>query len=256
MTAFTRYASLEGRTVIVTGGASGIGEAFVRAFAANGARVAFLDLLEQAGEVLCDAMAREHGARPHFLRCDLTDTEALRAAMARIRAELGPASVLINNAANDQRQDFAAVEPDVFDWTMAVNFRHAYFAAQAVVPQMRELGGGSIINMSSVAWLNGVPELEAYAAAKAAMVGFTNALARRVGPDRIRVNAIAPAMVITDRQRRLWFTDEARIAAGLSRQCLPDMITPEDIARLALFLGSDDSAMITRQCLLVSAGSR
>lgn len=254
--AFTRYASLEGRTVIVTGGASGIGEAMVRAFAANGCRVAFLDILEEAGSTLAEAMAERHGARPLFIPCDLTDIGALRAAMERIHEALGPAAALVNNAANDQRQDFASVEPDAFDWTIAVNLRHAYFAAQAVAPQMRDCGGGSIINMSSVAWMNGVAELEAYSAAKAAMVGLTNALARRLGPDRIRVNAIAPAMVLTDRQRRLWFRDESRIAASLARQCLPDMITPEDVARLALFLAADDSAMITRQCLVVSGGSR
>jgi NAD(P)-dependent dehydrogenase (short-subunit alcohol dehydrogenase family) len=256
MTGFTRYASLEGRTVIVTGGASGIGEAFVRAFAANRARVAFLDLQQDAGEALAESLAHEHGARPLFRRCDLTDIAALRDAFAEIRAALGPAAVLVNNAANDQRQDFLATAPEEFDWTMAVNLRHVYFAAQAVVPQMRERGGGSIINMSSVAWMNGAPELEAYAAAKAAITGFTNSLARRVGPDRIRVNAIAPAMVITERQRRLWYQDESKIALGLSRQCLPDMITAEDVARLGLFLAADDSASITKQTLVVSAGSR
>lgn len=256
MTEFTRYASLEGKTVIVTGGASGIGEAFVRGFAASRARVAFLDIQAEAGSALAEALAREHGARPLFIACDLTDIAALRVALGEVRAALGPAAVLVNNAANDQRQDFAALSPSEFDWTMAVNLRHAVFAAQAVVPQMRERGGGSIINMSSVAWMNGVPDLEAYAAAKAAMVGFTNSLARRVGPDRIRVNAIAPAMVITERQRRLWYQDEGRIAAGLARQCLPDMITAEDIARVALFLAADDSAMLTKQCLVVSGGSR
>ncbi|MBR0664340.1 SDR family oxidoreductase [Roseomonas hellenica] len=256
MTSFTRYASLEGKVVIVTGGASGIGEAFVRGFSVNRARVAFLDIQEEVGTALVEALAHEHGVRPLFVACDLTDIAALREALETVRARLGPAAALVNNAANDQRQDFASVSASEFDWTMAVNLRHAYFAAQAVVPQMRERGGGSIINMSSVAWMNGVPDLEAYAAAKAAMVGFTNSLARRVGLDRIRVNAIAPAMVITERQRRLWYQDEGRIAAGLARQCLPDMITPEDVAKVALFLAADDSAMLTKQCLVVSGGSR
>jgi len=209
MIGFTRYASLEGRTVIVTGGGSGIGEAFTRAFAANGARLAFLDIDTTASEALAEAIAQEHGARPLFLRCDLTDTAAMREAFAELRGKLGPAAVLVNNAANDQRQRFEEVTPDELDWTMAVNFRHVFFAAQAVVPQMRERGGGSIINMSSCAWMNGVAELPAYSAAKAAIVGFTNSLARQVGPDRIRVNAIAPAMVITDRQRRLWYQTRA-----------------------------------------------
>lgn len=256
MIGFTRYASLEGRTVIVTGGGSGIGEAFTRAFAANDARVAFLDIDVAASEALVDMIGQEHGTRPLFVPCDLTDTEALRDALREVHARLGPAAVLVNNAANDRRQHFEDVTPDEFDWTMSVNLRHVFFAAQAVLPQMRERGGGSIINMSSCAWMNGVAELPAYTAAKAAIVGFTNSLARQVGPDRIRVNAIAPAMVITERQRRLWYQDESRIAAGRARQCLPDAIEPEDVARLGLFLGADDSAMITKQCLIVSGGSR
>jgi D-xylose 1-dehydrogenase len=245
---FTQYVSLKGRTVIVTGGASGIGAAFVRAFAENGARVGFLDLQEEAGE----ALAAELGQM--FVRCDLTDISALRAAIAKIRAALGPAAVLINSAANDQRYEFAAVTPDEFDHTIAVNFRHMFFAAQAIVPQMRELGFGSIVNMSSISWLSGIPLLEAYASAKAAIVGFTNTLARAVGNDRIRVNAIAPGMVLTERQRRLWFQDESHIEAARGLQCLPDLITPGDIANLALFLAADDSRQITKQCISINAG--
>jgi NAD(P)-dependent dehydrogenase (short-subunit alcohol dehydrogenase family) len=251
--AFTRYDSLKGRTVVVTGGASGIGEAFVRAFAANGARVAFLDLQADVGEALAAAVGG--GAeRPLFVPCDLTDVAALQAALATVRAALGPAAVLVNNAANDQRLSFEAVSPAEFDWMMAVNLRHVFFAAQAVVPQMRELGYGSIINMSSVAWMRGIPDLEGYAAAKAAIVGFTNSLARRVGPDRIRVNAIAPGMVLTERQRRLWFKDASQIEAGRARQCLPDLLGPDDIATMALFLAADDSRLITKQCFSVNAG--
>jgi D-xylose 1-dehydrogenase len=250
--AFTRYDSLKGRTVVVTGGASGIGEAFVRAFAANGARVAFLDLQADVGEALAAAVG---GAEPPlFVRCDLTDVAALRQALDSLRAALGPAAVLVNNAANDQRLSFEAVSPAEFDWMMAVNLRHVFFAAQAVVPQMRELGYGSIINMSSVAWMRGIPDLEGYAAAKAAIVGFTNSLARRVGPDRIRVNAIAPGMVLTERQRRLWFNDASQIEAGRARQCLPDLLGPDDIATMALFLAADDSRLITKQCFSVNAG--
>lgn len=245
---FTRYASLRGRTVIVTGGASGIGAAFVRAFAENGARVAFLDLEQDAGA----ALAGELGQM--FVRCDLTDIAALRAALDTIRAALGPAAVLVNNAANDQRYDFEAVTPEQFDRAIAVNFRHVFFASQAIVLQMRELGHGSIVNMSSVSWMRGIPLLEAYASAKAAIVGFTNTLARAVGPHRIRVNAIAPGMVLTERQRRLWFQDESQIEVGLAQQCLPDLIAPEDIANLTLFLAADDSRLITRQCISVNGG--
>ena len=189
-----------------------------------------------------------------FIPCDLTDIAALRAALDEVRAALGPAAVLVNNAANDQRYEFTAITPDEFDRTIAVNFRHVFFAAQAVAPQMRELGFGSIINLSSVSWMRGIPLLEAYASAKAAIVGFTNTLARALGPDRIRVNAIAPGTVLTERQRRLWFRDEAAIAAARTQQCLPDMLVPEDIANLALFLAADDSRMITKQCLSINAG--
>jgi NAD(P)-dependent dehydrogenase (short-subunit alcohol dehydrogenase family) len=245
---YTRYESLKGRTVVVTGGASGIGAAFVRAFAENGARVAFLDMQQEVGT----ALAAELGQM--FIHCDLTDIPALRDALDRVRAVLGPAAVLVNNAANDQRYDFAAITPAEFDRTIAVNFRHVFFASQAILPQMRELGHGSIVNMSSVSWMRGIPSLEAYASAKAAIVGFTNTLARAVGKDRIRVNAIAPGMVLTARQRRLWFQDESLIEAGRTNQCLPDLIAPEDIANLALFLAADDSRLITRQCISVNGG--
>ena len=246
--AYTRYESLKGRTVVITGGASGIGAAFVRAFAENGARVAFLDLQQETGEALATEL------RQMFVRCDLTDIDALRAALGTIRAALGPAAVLVNNAANDQRYDFAAITPAEFDRTIAVNFRHVFFASQSIVPQMRELGHGSIVNMSSVSWMRGIPLLEAYASAKAAIVGFTNTLARAVGKDRIRVNAIAPGTVLTERQRRLWFQSEAQIEAARAQQCLPDLIAPEDIANLALFLASDDSRLITKQCISINAG--
>ncbi len=250
---FTRYDSLNGRTVVVTGGATGIGSAFVRAFAENGARVAFLDIQADAGAVLA-AATDSSGGKPLFLPCDLTDIEALRGALDEVRSALGPAAVLVNNAANDQRYDFAAMTPAEFDRTIAVNFRHVFFAAQSIVPQMRQVGYGSIINMSSVSWMRGIPQLEAYASAKAAIVGFTNTLARAVGKDRIRVNAIAPGMVLTERQRQLWFQDESLIEAGRAHQCLPDLIAAEDIANLALFLAADDSRLITKQCISLNGG--
>ena len=248
------YAGLSGRVVLISGGASGIGAAFVRAFAAQNARVAFLDIDAGAGEALVREVAGPGDSAPLFVPCDLLDIDALRAAMAKIRAALGDAAVLVNNAANDQRQVLSEVTPEEFDWTIGVNLKHVFFAAQAVVPQMQARGGGSIINMSSVAWIRGAPALPAYAAAKAAIVGFTNSLARLVGPDRIRVNAIAPGMVITERQRRLWFPDEQKITELRARQAVPDAVTPDDIARLALFLASDDSQRITRQCFQVDGG--
>ena len=250
----TSYAGLANRVVLITGGASGIGAAFVRAFAAQQARVAFLDLDTDAGEALVREVAAAGGSAPLFVPCDLLDIAALRDAMGQVRSKLGDAAVLVNNAANDQRQVLSEVTPEQFDWSIGVNLKHVFFAAQAVVPQMQALGGGSIINMSSVAWMRGAPALPTYAAAKAAIVGFTNSLARVVGPNRIRVNAIAPGMVITERQRRLWYPDEKQIAEMRTRQAIPDAVTPDDIARVALFLASDESQRITRQCFTVDGG--
>jgi D-xylose 1-dehydrogenase len=251
---FTRYESLKGRTIVISGGASGIGASFVRGFVENGAKVAFLDVQDEAGTTLAESLGRDFD-KPMFVRCDLMDIAALRDALAEVRAALGPAAALVNNAANDQRYNFAEITPEEFDRTVAVNFRHVFFAAQAIVPQMKEHGFGSIINLSSVSWMRGIPQLEAYASMKAAIVGFTSVLARSLGPHRIRVNAIAPGTVLTDRQRQLWFRDEAAVAAVVAQQCLPDTIAPDDIANLALFLAADDSRMITKQCLSVNAGT-
>lgn len=240
------------RSVIVTGGATGIGAAMVRAFAGRGDRVAFLDIDRPAGQ----ALAVELGERATFLECDLLDLAALRAAIDTAGDKHGPAQVLVNNAARDQRQDFEQVGADEYTWMMDVNFRHVFFASQAVVPQLVANGGGAIVNMSSVVWLNGGPEMPVYAAAKAAIVGLTNSLSRKLGPRNIRVNAIAPGLVITERQRALWFQDESRIDELRARQAIPRAITPDDIARVVLFLAGPDSAAITGQCLVVNAGLR
>lgn len=251
---FTKYDSLRDRTVLITGGASGIGEEYVKAFAENGAKVAFFDLNEEAGRALTKALSASARHAPLFLRCDVTRTDELKAAISEVRQKLGPASALINNAANDQRQVYDDVTPDDFDRTMAVNFRHIYFASQAVVPQMIELGGGSIVNMSSITWQLGAPELMGYASAKAAVVGFTHSLARQVGQHRIRVNAIAPGLVLTEKQQRLWFPTPESVAEVINNQFLPDAVMPADIANLALFLAADDSRMITRQTFSVNGG--
>ncbi|WP_128933493.1 SDR family NAD(P)-dependent oxidoreductase [Bradyrhizobium zhanjiangense] len=250
----TTYSGLADRVVLITGGASGIGAALVRAFATQGARIAFLDIDTNAGETLVREVAAAGGTAPLFVPCDLLDVDALRTAMAEVHRSLGDAAVLVNNAANDQRQVLSEVTPADFDWMIGVNLKHVFFAAQAVVPQMQARGGGSIINMSSIAWMRGAPALPVYAAAKAAIVGFTNSLARLVGPDRIRVNAIAPGMVITERQRQLWYPNEQTIAEMRARQAVPDAVTPDDIANMALFLASDESQRITRQCFQVDGG--
>lgn len=240
------------RSVIITGGATGIGAAMVRAFASAGDRVTFLDIDEPAGT----ALAAELGAAVRFARCDLLDLPALKATIIAAGVAQGPAHVLVNSAARDQRQEFETVTPEEFGWMMDVNFRHVFFASQAVLPQFRENGGGAIVNMSSMVWVNGGPDMPTYASAKAAIVGLTNSLARKLGPERIRVNAVGPGMVITERQRALWFQDEAKIEALRARQAIPHAITPDDIARAVLFLAGPDAAAITGQFLPVNAGLR
>jgi NAD(P)-dependent dehydrogenase (short-subunit alcohol dehydrogenase family) len=242
------YPDLAGKVVLITGGASGIGAAHVQAFAAVGARVAFLDRQEDAGRALAAAVP---GAR--FVPCDLLDLKALTVAIEQVRMELGPVSCLINNAAVDQRHDFDKVNGGDYEWMMGVNLRHVIFAAQQVIPHMRLLGAGSIVNTSSTAWITGLADLTLYSTAKAAIVGFSSSLARRLGPHRIRVNTILPGYVGTPRQKALWF-DEAAEQAYMSRQCLPDPVTPADVANLAVFLCSDAARMLTKQSFIINAG--
>lgn len=247
------YPDLAGKVVLVTGGASGIGAAHVRAFADNGAKVAFLDIQADSGAALAAELASK-GATVEFVACDLLDLPALGAAIDHVRSKLGPVFGLVNNAAVDQRHKFLDIEPADFEWMMNINLRHVVFAARQVVPHMRELGQGSIVNTSSVAWMRGISDLQLYSAAKAAIVGFSNSLARELGVDRIRVNTIAPGQVPTPRQRALWH-DPAAEERMRTQQCIPDMITPEDVAEVAVFLCADASRMITKQCIIVNAGS-
>ena len=251
---FAKYPSLCDRVVFVTGGGTGIGGAMVTAFARNDARVAFVDIDLAASEALVGELVSCRHA-PLFVPCDVTDIARLRAAIARTHEALGPVAVLVNNAANDERHEVDDVTPEYWDRAMAVNLRHQFFAAQAVRPQMRERGGGSIINFSSVAWMGGGTRMIAYSSAKASVIGLTRSLAREFGADNIRVNAIAPGAVITARQRRLWLS-EADVAALVERQCLRTQLLADDIARTALFLAADDSRMTTKQCLTVDAGLR
>lgn len=236
--------------VFVTGGASGIGAEIVRAFAANGARVSFVDLLETDGA----ALAAETGSL--FQRCDITDIAALKASIEETRRQLGPIAVLVNNAANDDRHKIDEVTEDYWDHSLDINLKPQFFAAQAVRRQMQELGHGSIINFSSIAWRGGADNMAAYATAKSAVIGLTRALARGFGNDNIRVNAIEPGAVITERQKRLWFTAEGSIDAVVQRQTIKQVLLPDEIARTVLFLAADDSRMITKQSITVDAGLR
>jgi NAD(P)-dependent dehydrogenase (short-subunit alcohol dehydrogenase family) len=245
------YPSLAGRTVLVTGGASGIGAAVVRRFAGNGARVAFLDLQQAEGE----ALAAQLGADIRFRWCDVTDVTALRAAVAEVEATLGAVTVLVNNAANDQRHSIEELTPEGWDASQAVNVKQQVFTTQAVLPGMKAAGGGAIVNLSSTAWVWGAPSLVAYTAAKAAVTGLTRSLGSALGPHGIRVNAVAPGAVITERQMRLWYTPETK-ADMIARQAIPSEILEDDIADAVAFLASDDSRMITKQTLIVDGGAR
>jgi D-xylose 1-dehydrogenase len=251
---FARYPSLENRVVFITGGGSGIGAALVEAFAGQGALVAFVDILEAESKALAERVG-SNAKQPLFIRCDLLDIAALEAAIEETRKRLGPIGVLVNNAGNDTRQKVDEVTEAAWDRTMGLNLKHQFFAARAVRPQMRELGGGSIINFSSIAWMAATPQLSPYASAKAAIIGMTNGLAREFGGDNIRVNAIAPGAVNTERQRRLWIS-QSDLEAIVARQCLHRVLLADEIARAALFLASADSAMITKQCLIVDGGLR
>jgi D-xylose 1-dehydrogenase len=253
---FATYPSLTDRVVLISGGASGIGADMVRAFASNGARVCFLDVQDGPAEALVSELSGAGGRTPLYLHCDVTDVDALQASVEDVRARLGPVAVLVNNAADDQRQPVDAVTSEYWDRSFDVNLRHHFFAAQAVHPHMKELGFGSIINFSSIAWRFGADQMVAYATAKGAVVALTRALARSFGSDNIRVNAVEPGAVITERQRQLWFKTQDAIDQTVQRQLIRRVLLGEEIARTVLFLAADDSRMITKQSIAVDAGLR
>lgn len=250
------YPSLLDKRVLVTGGGSGIGEALVEGFVAQGAKVAFVDIAEAASRGLVERLSSEAVHTPVFERCDLGRIEALQAAFGRIETALGgPVEVLVNNAANDDRHQVETVTTEYWDDRMAVNLRHLFFAAQAVVPGMKEAGGGVILNFGSISWHLALPEIVLYQTAKAGIEGMTRALARDLGVYNIRVNAIIPGDVKTPRQDALWH-DENVTARILENQCLKERVTPADVAALTLFLASDDARLCTGHNYFVDAGRR
>nr|WP_254025411.1 SDR family NAD(P)-dependent oxidoreductase [Mesorhizobium ventifaucium] len=253
---FATYPSLTDRVVLISGGASGIGADMVRAFASNGARVGFLDVQDGPAEALVRELSGAARQAPLYLHCDVTDIAALQASVEGVRARLGPVAVLVNNAADDQRHPVDAMTAEYWGRSFDVNLRHHFFAAQAVHPHMKELGFGSIINFSSIAWRFGADQMVAYATAKGAVVALTRALARSFGPDNIRVNAVEPGAVITERQRQLWFKAQDAIDQTVERQLIRRVLLGEEIARTVLFLAADDSRMITKQSITVDAGLR
>ena len=252
-TQYATYPSLKNRVVLITGGATGIGEALVTQFARQGSRVAFLDILDEQAHALAALLAAESCQTPQYIHCDLTDLAALSAAVDQVIATQGTVDVLVNNAANDQRHTIEEVTPESWDRGMAINLRPHFFAVQAVLPAMRAAGRGSIVNMSSIAWIIPNTTLAVYVAAKAAIVGLTRTLAHDLGPSNIRVNAVLPGAIATERQKQLWYTPEY-LANIYARQALKRQIEPEEVARLVLFLAADDSAAITNQSYIIDGG--
>jgi NAD(P)-dependent dehydrogenase (short-subunit alcohol dehydrogenase family) len=252
MTEFARYPSLLDTPVIISGGASGIGESLVRNFAGQGARVGFVDIAAEAGEQLAAELSAA-GQTVRFTACDITDTAAYQAAIAGFAAAHGEALVLVNNAAHDQRHNWSTVTPAYWDDSMAVNLRHAFFAIQAVAPGMIAAKRGSIINTGSISWMILTPSIPIYETAKAATHGLTRAMARELGRHGIRVNSLVPGAVLTPRQLELWL-DDAALKAIVDGQALAGHVYPDDVARMALFLAAQDSAMISGQQFLVDAG--
>ena len=247
MPEFAIYPSLKGRSVFVSGGGSGIGASIVEHLAAQGAKVAFVDINEPASK----EVAAKTGAL--FLKCDIKDVKAYQAALAEVAGKQGAITVLVNNAAHDERHKLEDVTPEFWDDRIAVNLRHAFFAIQAVVPDMKKAGGGSIINFSSISYHTMTANLAVYQAAKAATIGMTRGLARDLGSDKIRLNSITPGWIMTQRQIDKWLTPEAE-AELMKAQVLKEKVYPPDIARMVLFLAADDSRLISAQNFVVDGG--
>lgn len=252
-TAIAHYPDLDGRGVVITGGGTGIGAALVTAFAAQGCRVAFIDIAVDESRALSAELSR-HSAHPvHFIETDLSDMAQAKAAVDEAAALLGRIDILVNNAARDDRHAFETVSEDYWDDNQAVNLKQVFFVSQAAVAHMRAVGGGAIVNFSSIAFMLNMGDLPAYATAKAGILGLTKSLAGRLGPDNIRVNAILPDMIVTERQKRLWLTEQS-IAATLERQCLKRILVAQDLSGPCLFLASAASAAMTAQWIIVDGG--
>ena len=250
---FAKYPSLQERVVLVTGGATGIGESIVTHFARQGARVAFFDIQDAPATRLVESLRAEGCHAPHYVHCDLTDTAALLRSVKDVITAFGSVDVLVNNAANDRRHSIEEVTSEFWDQCLQQNLKHYFFCIQAVFPSMRKAGRGSIINLSSIAWVIPTTGLPAYNTAKAGIVGLTRTLAHELGKDGVRVNAVLPGAINTEKQKKLVLTPEYK-AEVMGRQALKLDIQPEDVARLVLFLAADDSSAITNQSYVVDGG--
>jgi len=251
--AFAKYPSLRHRVVLVTGGATGIGEAIVEAFATQNAQVVFLDIQDEAAEQLTNRLTFDGATAPVYYHCDLTDIAEVQHTIRTNLQRFDTVDVLVNNAGNDARHKIAEVTSAYWDQVIAANLKHQFFVSQAVVPAMQQANSGSIINVSSIGWMIPSTNQIVYVTAKAAVVGLTRALSHELGINNIRVNCILPGAILTERQQRLWLTEEYK-AEILGNQALKRMILPEEVARLILFLASDDSSAITNQSYVIDAG--
>lgn len=246
------YSDLEGKVVLVTGGGSGIGESITREFAKQKSRVVFIDIAAEPSKALAESL-QQAGTPVHFEQCDLTSIPTLQCSLANIKAKLGPVQVLINNAAHDERHPTETVTEQIWDNRIAVNLKHQFFAAQGVLPDMKAAGGGSIVNLGSVSWMIGQGGMAAYTAAKSGVIGLTRSLARDYGQYNVRVNAVAPGWIMTQRQIDKWLTPESEKAL-LERQCLKRKLTPPEVAKFIVFLASEEASGCTAQHYVVDGG--
>ena len=253
MNEIATYPSLKNKVVLITGGAQGIGESIVEQFIKQQSKVAFLDIDEKAAENLVNRIKLEYKQTPLFIKCDLKDIDQLKNSISLVREKLGSISVLVNNAANDERHDIDSVTPEFWDDRMNINLRHHFFAARSVYKDMKELGWGTIVNIGSFSWMIAQGGMPGYTTAKSAVMGLTRTLARDLGVYNVRVNCIVPGWIITDRQKKLWLTDEIK-KNQLERQCIKRMLVPEDISKAVLFFASEQSSGCTAQNYVIDGG--
>jgi len=252
MKEIANYPSLRNKVVLVTGGAAGIGESIVKNFLEQGSKVAFLDKDNQLGNLLADKL-NSYDHKALFKECDLIDIPNLQKQIKEIQNELGPISILVNNAGNDERHNIDDVTPEFWDNRMHVNLRHYFFTAQSIYKDMKKLGKGSIINIGSYSWMLAQGGMPGYTTAKSAIMGLTRTLARDLGVYNIRVNCVVPGWIITERQKKLWLTPEIE-KETVDRQCIKRLLNPDDISKTVLFFASDQSSGISAQNYVVDGG--
>ena len=253
MNEIASYPSLENKVVIITGGASGIGESIVEQFVIQKSKVAFIDIEEKLAKNLIERINKKYNTKPLFIKCDLKNISELKDSIQQVKQDLGPISILINNAANDERHNIDDVTPEYWDDRMSINLKHYFFAIQSVYKDMKKLGKGTIVNIGSFSWMKGQGGMPGYTTAKSAIMGLTRTLARDLGIHNIRVNCIVPGWIITDRQKKLWLTPEIE-KQQLEDQCIKRMLVPEDISKAVLFFASDQSSGCTAQNYVIDGG--